>query len=206
MVEIWRDIKDYEGLYQVSNLGRVKSVERKVKNKNGYRTVQENIITPFKTKFGYLQVTLYKDGVKTKHYIHRLVAMTFPDLVEWTDEAKGKLFDGIVVNHKNRIITDNKVENLQWCIQKENNNWLNHNELISKSKTGVFNIKNISKPVQQYTKDGILINEYPSVQEASRQTGIQVSSICNVCNGKRGLKSSGGYIWKYKDLNSDFIS
>lgn len=189
MTEIWRDIKDYEGLYQVSNLGRVKSLEHKVKNKHGYRTVKERILKTFLDGGGYVQVYLYKNNTRTHYHVHRLVAQAF----------KPNPYNKPCINHLNKIRTDNRVDNLEWCTHEENNNWSDHNELISIAKTGVFNIKGKSKPVLQYTMDMVFIKEYPSVQEANRQTGIQVSSICNVCNCKRGLKSTGGYIWKYKD-------
>lgn len=176
MIEIWRDIKDYEGLYQVSNFGRVRN------SRTG------KLIKPYKTKCGYLQLLLCKNGI-TKHcLVHRLVAMTFPDLVDWTEEAKGKPFEELEVNHKDEFNkTNNCVDNLEWCDRKYNINYGTglHRRAISRGK-----------PVLQYTLNGQFVAEYPSAAEAERQTGIHRSKIVLVCQGKRN--KTGGYIWKYK--------
>lgn len=189
MNEIWRDIKDYEGLYQVSNLGRVRSLDHYVKSKGGVRLVKSKIIKQELTK-GYLRVILYKDGISSHYLIHRLVAMTFPDLVDWTEDAKGKPFEVLQVNHKDEIKTNNCVDNLEWCNSSYNINYGTRNDKMT--------IK-LSKPVLQYTLDMVFVAEYPSTQEASRQTGICQSSICSCCRGLYGFKTAGGYIWKYAD-------
>lgn len=178
MKEIWRDIKDYEGLYQVSNLGRVRSLDHYVKSKGGKRLVKGKILKPDLDK-GYLRVILYKDG-KGKHImVHRLVAETF----------KPNPHNYPTVDHINRIKTDNCVENLRWAP------W----ELQAENKDKENLIKSLSKPVEQYTLDMIFVAVYPSIQEASRQTGIPESSISCCCRGLYGFKTAGGYIWEYAD-------
>lgn len=199
MLEIWRDIKDYEGLYQVSNLGRVRSLERVVKNKNGYRVVRERIIKTSNNNSGYETVSLVRKGKYKTYLVHRLVAMTFPDLVYWTEDAKGKPFDELQVNHKNEFEkTNNCVDNLEWCTANYNNNYGTHTERQRNKIKGRFNNPKTSKPVLQYTLDGVFVAEYPSIMEAERLTKVNRSQIRNCCNNKSHCKSAGGYIWKYK--------
>lgn len=201
MIEIWRDIKDYEGLYQVSNLGRVRSLDHYVKCKNGVRLVKGIILNLKIERNGYVRCTLCKNGITKTFLVHRLVAMAFPDLVEWTEEAKGKPFDELQVNHKDEFEkTNNCVDNLEWCTADYNTHYGTciERRSISISKSMTNNPK-ISKPVLQYTLDMVFVKEYPSSIEASRQTGVNNATICNACLNKRHYKSAGGYIWKYKN-------
>lgn len=193
-VEIWRDIKDYEGLYQVSNLGRVRSLDRYVENKGIKKFIKSKLRKQHSNDKGYLYVELSKNNKLKSFRVHRLVAMTFPDLVDWTEEAKGKPFDEIVVNHKNQIKTDNRVDNLEWCDMEYQVNYGDRNDIVSSKLT---NRKDHSKPVEQYTLDMVFVAEYPSIAEAERQTGISKKAICHCLKGKS--KTSGGYIWRYKD-------
>lgn len=110
--EIWKDIEGYNGLFQVSDLGRVRSINRKIIRKDGIVYFKKNrVLIPFKTNSGYLRVTLlFTDKVPKYHSIHRLVALTFiPNL-----ENKK------TVNHKNGIKTDNRLSNLEWNTHSEN--------------------------------------------------------------------------------------
>ena len=107
MIEKFKPVKGYAGIYEISNMGRVKSLSREIERKDGNtRTTKEKIIVPFNTKCGYHQIVLTnKDGVKKKHYIHRLVANAFI-------ENPNKL---PIINHKDENKLNNRVDNLEWC-------------------------------------------------------------------------------------------
>ena len=168
--EIWKPIEGWKGLYQVSNMGRVKSLERIVRNgKNCCRTVPEKILKTSKDKDGYLSVYLCKDNKKKWYFVHRLVAQAFISNPDNLAE----------VNHKDKIRTNNYVDNLEWCTTQ-------YNVEYSKSKA-IIGINKISG----------LILEFPSAREASRQTDINNGNICSCLKGK--IKSAGGYVWFYAD-------
>lgn len=123
MIEIFKDIEGYEGLYQISNYGNVKSL-------NFNRTGKEKILKPTKNSDGYLQICLHKQGIK-KHYIHRLVAQAF---IENPNNLPQ-------VNHKDEDKTNNYIENLEWCERKYNINYGTRTDKCSKQvlcvETGV---------------------------------------------------------------------
>lgn len=167
--EIWKDIPGYEGLYQVSNLGRVKSLI------TGKKLKELNAAT------GYLQAVLYKNRIPKRFLIHRLVAETF---IKNPNKKP-------TVNHKNGVKHDNRLKNLEWATYKEN--------MCHAFATGLnagHDNKNNKKsiPVAQYDKDMNLIKVYPSMNEAGRN-GFRTEEICKCCKGKS--KTTGGYIWKY---------
>lgn len=185
MVEIWKDIAGYENLYQVSNLGRVRSLDRILNHWRGGKRLRKGcVIKTADFKNGYKYVTLCKDGKLKKYLVHRLVAFMFLQNPN----------NYPCVNHKDENPSNNNVDNLEWCTQRYNINYGTRNEKISKK---LLNYQSWAKPVLQYTKQGDLINEYPSIMEAERQTKIHSGSISNCCNNKR--KTSGGFIWRYKN-------
>ena len=167
--EIWRDIEGYEGLYQVSDQGRVKSLERKGRK-------SERILKPSFNGFGYLLVSLCAGGKRKMYTVHRLVCKAF-------HENQDNKSD---VNHINEDKTDNRACNLEWSTRKENLNHGSRNERAAKAR---------SKPVGQYTRYGDLVKVWPSTQEAERQAGFNHGNISEVANGNR--KTAHGYVWKY---------
>ena len=171
--EVWRDDKGYEGLYQVSNMGLVKSLERK----NNYgRTVKERILKPAFDGWGYLVVTLCAGGKRKNLMVHRLVCEAFNDNRDEKPE----------VNHINEIKTDNRACNLEWCTRREN---LNHGTRSERSA------KTLSKPICQYTLDEKIVKTWASLTEVKRKTGFSQGNISEVANGNR--KTAYGFIWKY---------
>lgn len=136
------------------------------------------ILKPTINRWGYYLVCLNNINRKWVS-VHRLVAQTFlpnPDNLPQ-------------VNHIDENKTNNCVDNLEWCSVQYNNTY---GDRIKKA------VKKTNKPVEQYTKDGQFVKEYPSAIEAERQTGISSANICTCCKGR--LKTAGGYIWKYKNL------
>ena len=181
MKEIWKDIKNYEGYYQVSNLGRIKSLPRNTKNqyKNGL------ILKPI-IKNDYVKIQL-KNKYKYKWYfIHRLVAQAF--LTDFNETLQ--------VNHKNGIKNDNRIENLEMVTASENQI---HSYRVLKnipSMKNHFGKNHVSAvKVNQYDKQNNFIKIWNSIIEASKELNINASCICNNCKKRR--KSAGGYIWKY---------
>lgn len=171
--EIWKDIKGFDGLYQISNLGNVKSLKRK------YRK-NEIFIKKYENKNGYIFVVLSKNNISKNFLVHRLVAKAFiPNPNNY-----------IEINHKNEIKDDNRVENLEWCTRKYNINYNNLNKRINR-----INRKDLSKRVYQYDLDNNFIKKWESVMEIQRQLKYYSSAISECCNGKRRI--AYGYIWKY---------
>lgn len=187
--EVWRDVKDYEGLYQVSNLGRVKSLERYVKHYTGSdKLLSERILKQPITNTGYCIVGLCKNGIPAKIKTHRLIAQAF------ISNPENKPY----IDHINTIKTDNRVENLRWVTHKENmNNTLtkkHHKENNPfKDKYGKDNLR--ARAVLQYDLNGKFIKEWECAMQVQRELGILHNNITKVCKGER--KTAGGFIWKY---------
>ena len=177
--EIWRDVVGYEGLYKVSNLGNVKSLRHK----------KTFLMKTGQHSNGYLFVRLSNHNKLIKSFlVHRLVSKAFLPNPNNLPQ----------VNHKDEDKTNNRVDNLEWCDAKYNLNFGTVQERKSKKLSKILkNRKDQSKPVLQYDKNDIFINEYPSIKDAQRKTGVHQGAICRVCRGK--LKSTGGFLWKYAD-------
>ncbi len=174
MEEIWRDIKGYEGLYQVSNTGKVKSFRKSTQHFG----VTEHMLKPSISTNGYYDVTLYRrPGDRHKFLVHKLVAEAF---VENPNSLP-------CVNHKDENPLNNEASNLEWCTYSYNNAY------------GTARIRasiTVGKPVQQLTINGVLLATYQSIKVASLITGISARCIKDCCSGH--AQSGKGYIWKYE--------
>ncbi len=189
--EIFKDIEGFEGLYQISNLGRVYSVKR------------GKFLKPGKHTDNYSQVNLYKNGKCKTYKIHRLVATAFiPNPMNYKE-----------VNHINEVKSDNRVENLEWCDRSYNINYgsrtekaipkmmQNPNWRATREKCG-----RTKKTVLQFTLNGEFVKEFPSIHEASRQTKINQGHISKCCNGVKHYKSCGGFVWQYKNVSRSMLN
>jgi hypothetical protein len=190
MNEIWKDIPGYEGLYQVSNIGRVKSLKRTFfsgKNLQIRKTYEENILAPRFYKKGYVYFGLSKDGVVKKLKAHRLVALAFIPNPENKPD----------IDHINTIPGDNRVSNLRWATKSENQRNVITLGRSSACKMGDKNPMIIKRrPIKQIDMTtGEVIKTWSGVKVASRALGIDSSGICRCANGK--LKYSIGYKWEY---------
>jgi hypothetical protein len=191
MTDIFRDIKDYEGMYKVSNLGRVKSLG----NGGSYKT--SRILKPVEIEKGYFQVGLSKNGKTKMCYVHRLVAEAFlpnpENLPEVNHKDENKTNNFVFLNEDGTV--NKEKSNLEWCDRKYNNNYATRNERAGKTISKVMTNGKTSKRVLQLTLTGDLIREWPSTQECGRN-GFYSSAVCNCCNGKQ--KSHKGFYWMYK--------
>ena len=169
--EEWKDIPNYEGLYQASNLGRIKSLKRPYGLKEKILKLQIN-------SYGYYRVALCKNSIQKSYYVHRLVFEAF----------NGQIPENMQVNHINEVKTDNRLENLNLMTHKENCNFGTRNERMTKK---------LSKVVLQFTLDDILVKEYPSIHQAERETGFANQYISKCCNGK--YKTAYSFKWRYKE-------
>lgn len=178
--EIWKDVVGFEGYYKVSNLGRVKSVDRYVNYKKGYSLKalkKGQLLSPKISNKGYLHLTLMKDGKNYYRSVHRIVAEAF------IPNPKNLPF----INHINENKVDDRVENLEWCTAKYNT------EVYYKSRINVY----------QYDLEGKLIKIWHSITEAAENINGDKTGIQHSCRTKRGLKSYKGFIWSYQPLTSE---
>lgn len=173
-MEIWKDIKGYENVYQVSTYGNVRSLDNTKNRKE--KVLKSNLSR------GYSKVDLYKNGIKKTFKIHRLVAETF---IKNQDSKE-------TVNHINGIKTDNRVENLEWATCRENTQHAIINGLqdikINKSK----------RLINQYDLKGNFIKQFLGIGCAERSMGFSRGGISKCCRGSR--KTAYGYVWRYAEL------
>lgn len=183
--EIWKDIKGYEGIYQVSNLGRVRSLDRV--NERG-RKKKGMLLKPKLKRDGYVDVHLtFKDKGKDQNIkIHRLVAEAFMPIPEELKKWYGTQY--LQINHKDENKQNNCVDNLEWCTAQYNSMWGTKRER-QKEK--------IKKSVMQYDMDGTFIKKWDSIKDATYSiVGHNSGRIIDCLKGRS--TSAYGYKWKYE--------
>lgn len=170
-MEIWKDVRGYEGLYQVSNEGNVKGP-------------RGHVLKALPRRHGYLAVFLYKDGCPRLHEsVHRLVAEAFVPNPEGKPE----------VNHIDENKQNNRADNLEWVTRKEN---MRSGTVAARIGASGLNGKQ-SRAIIQKTRDGAVVAVYPSLAEAERQTGFAKANVCRCAQGDSGYSHAYGYIWRY---------
>ena len=186
--EVWKNITGFESRYEVSDLGRVRSLDRHSKHntsKTGFILQKGQMLKPYISKKGYLKVDLGDGFGKRKSVsVHRLVAIAFIDNPMNYDQ----------VNHMDGVKTNNHIDNLEWCNNSENQLHAYANGLNVRSDKSGKPKKSVNQ-IDMCT--GEVLNVYESISEASRAMGLKKpSNISMVCKGKR--PSAGGFKWEYK--------
>lgn len=172
--EIWKDIPNYEGLYQASSLGRIKSL-----NFNG--TGKEKIMRP-RTGNRYYMIALWKDRKRKDLLLHRVIAETF------IENKENKPF----VNHKDENCFNNSVNNLMWCTHKENMNWGTRNERISKHSSK-------KRKINQYDLNDNFIKQWNCIKDYFDSNNMKYKTgIIECCKGRK--KTAYGYKWEYSEV------
>ena len=185
MNEIWKAVEGYDGIYEVSNLGQVRSLDRYVPalcNRNGeIRNYlrRGKVLKQRKVFGGYMVVsfTVSETGTHENRFVHRLVAQAFvPGYREDLD-----------VNHKDEDKTNNRADNLEWMTQKDNNN----------HGTGIARRKKHTKQTVQMSLTGEVIRVFPSLNEAAKAVNRNPTQIGHCCKGYR--QTAAGFKWKFKE-------
>lgn len=188
MEEIWKDIPNYEGYYQVSNLGNVRSLDRILEKGKHTFCSKGKQLSIVLSPHGYYNIWLYKEKKVKKHFVHRLVAQAF------IPNPENKPF----INHIDGHPTNNNVTNLEWCTPKEN---FDH---AKRTGLWVYNDPYRHFRVMQFDLDGNYIATYESSADAGRKTGVCKRNILQVAsktpfNNKGAIrKQAGGFIWKFE--------
>lgn len=178
MQEIWKDIEGYEGLYQVSNFGRIITVEKNRIDCIGRKSfISSKILKPSVDSSGYKQIILTKNKKRKSYKVHRLVGQMFiPNPNNYP-----------IINHKDENKQNNNVENLEWCTILYNNQY---------GTRGYRCTRHLLKKIKQIDiKTNKVIKTYNSLKEAEKETNIKYQLISSCCREKS--HSTGGYIWKY---------
>lgn len=177
MKEVWKDVVGFEKEYQVSNLGRVRSLDRMVWNGGAYWMQSGKMLTP-RNSTPYSRVQIHKKD----YYIHRLVADAFlPNPRKYPQ-----------INHKDENKRNNRADNLEWCTQAYNNRY---GTKIARQVQKTRGIMINNKPVAKFTLNGCYIESYLSATMAGNINKIDNSSICKAAHGK--IPSCGGFIWRW---------
>jgi len=182
-MEIWKNIKGYEGLYQISSLGRLKALEKpRVTPSGGIGIRKEKIMKVYDNQRGYLQIVLRKNNIPKGHKLHRIVAEAFIDNPKKLEQ----------INHINEIKYDNRVVNLEWCNATYN---CNYGTRIHRISISLFDNSKTTKSVIQLSTTGEIIKKWISASDCGRN-GFNRECVRDCCLFKQ--LTHKGYKWKYE--------
>ena len=177
MEEIWKPVVGWEGLYEVSNLGNVRSLDRLVVQGNHTRFCKGQLLKPTLHKSNYYMVTLRNSGLQKISKVHQMVMNAFnPNIYK----------EKLEINHIDGNPQNNRLDNLEWCTHQQNLQHASKHHLLS-----------IYKPIDQYDLEGNFIKRWESMKEAREFYNLGVNSLRNACKRKSGIHK--GYIWRYAD-------
>lgn len=178
MEEVWKDVKGYEGTYIISNKGKVVNI------------CTGHIMQPKKNNRDYVQIRLNKNGCTQHWLLHRLVAVNFIDNPNQLPQ----------INHKDENKDNNCADNLEWCDNTYNRHYGTGIQRMAEHHDYKKMALMRSKPVNQYTKDGVFVKSWSSITAAALEITLKRSTghISDCCSGKRLYAYD--YIWKYKDV------
>lgn len=188
IMENWKDIQGYEGFYQVSDCGNVKSLARDVYNPRGtvIRHMEEKILVQCIDNHGYARVNLYLNGKMKSIFVHRLVATAFIENPE----------NKPMINHKDENPLNNCVDNLEWCTASYNANYGTRNARISQIRRS-YKLGNAPSARAVFCVE--LNKTFDCAKRVEEELGIWGTSITRICKGK--AKTTGGFHWRYADEN-----
>lgn len=186
--EIWKDVKDYEGFYQVSNLGKVRSLDRYTGCENGVRLVKGRILKQGLNLQGYPIVCLCVEDKRKTQRVHRLVATAFIQNDNHLPE----------VNHKDHDKTNNCVSNLEWCTRQYN---VSYSDDKLKNKYRRKSGFSKAKKINQYDLEWNLLATYVGATSVEKLMNVPATTIRNRCI--RGGQPFNGYYWRYADTQSE---
>lgn len=178
-IENWKPVIGYEGIYEISNKGLIRSIDRVIQINGTSHRIKGRVLSIYTDNLGYQRITLSKEGKLHTMCIHKLVAEAFIPNPE----------NKPCIDHIDTNPSNNCVDNLRWCTHSEN---MNNPLTILNSREG-----HKHKPVLQYDLKDNFITEYISGKEAARQVNIQQASLVRCLQGIQ--KTAGGYKWRYKN-------
>lgn len=187
----WRPVQGFEGIYEISNYGEVKSLERKFTRGKGNYSRKEKILKNSSDKDGYPYVVLLKNKIRKTVKVHRLVAIAFLENNSLKEQ----------VNHKDGIKSNPRADNLEWCTQSENQI---HSYRVLKNKPNNANMGKFgkyasrAKPIYQMDFNDNIIKEWDCAIDASKDLKISMSSISSCAGGNKNYSHAGGFKWKIK--------
>lgn len=195
-MEIWKDICGYEGFYQVSNTGKIRSLDRITVDRNGKRCFRKGKeLVQIPNSKGYMRIMLSDNKSKKRFFVHRIVALHFVNNVDKVNNN--------IVNHIDSNYRNNSADNLEWTTLKGNSQHALKNGRTKRTKRWLDNLHRSQtkyyRPVEAYDENGDLVIRFKNLNECKKM-GYEPSSVCQCCKGIR--KTHKNLSWKYAKIES----